>query len=404
MKRNNLNIKNAACLHVVHILQHPTCRPSTKATQNTIVNAPEKNLSPLSPGKYGKSTNHCTPRCHHVNEGKSDFEADRVWAPGALPSLRSKKKLVVGKRRQIDFLPNKEMEKWIEDYVERETAAALKRVEDTETAIKHEEEDMWNAEKAVLTTTTPGTMYEEMSNTIRESLSDQVSSNHGEDGENEDDAEEDPELGKLSEDDEPGWVIGTISEIEQHRMECFRQEEMKLDQSVQPCRGDAAEYICERDMTYWMTKLKVPPVVQPQMDDDETFAVPMTVGERMEILHCVAWKSQMPQVTSPPGSCDMKLELWTRQTHERILSVPPAAAPDSTMIPISKHVETVSFNPCIWHPMRITIRKSDSDEDMVTAPASIEESMGKMTFLTIYRFQKQYVYLFCHLSSFTWIQ
>jgi len=41
-------------------------------------------------------------------------------------SLRSKEKLVAEKRRETHFLSNEENEKWIEDYVERETAGARK--------------------------------------------------------------------------------------------------------------------------------------------------------------------------------------------------------------------------------------------------------------------------------------
>jgi hypothetical protein len=36
--------------------------------------------------------------------------------------------------------------KWIEDYVDRETAVARKRVQDTQTAIMQEQEDMENVE------------------------------------------------------------------------------------------------------------------------------------------------------------------------------------------------------------------------------------------------------------------
>jgi len=58
IKRTNLNIQDAACLYVVHILQHPTSRPSRKSTQNTMVNALKYNLAPLPAGEYGnqKST------------------------------------------------------------------------------------------------------------------------------------------------------------------------------------------------------------------------------------------------------------------------------------------------------------------------------------------------------------
>jgi hypothetical protein len=50
--------------------------------------------------------------------------AERVRALGALRSLRPKKKLAAEKRQETHFLSNEETEKWIEDFVERETAVA----------------------------------------------------------------------------------------------------------------------------------------------------------------------------------------------------------------------------------------------------------------------------------------
>jgi hypothetical protein len=52
-------------------------------------------------------------------------------------------------------------------------------------------------------------MFDQMMVTIGDSLCDLACSNHGEDLDNEDDAE--TEQGTLSEDDEPGWVMSTIS-------------------------------------------------------------------------------------------------------------------------------------------------------------------------------------------------
>jgi len=60
IKSTNIDINDAACLHVVHILQHPTSRPSMKSTQNTMVNVPKKNLLPPLAGKDGKSTKRST--------------------------------------------------------------------------------------------------------------------------------------------------------------------------------------------------------------------------------------------------------------------------------------------------------------------------------------------------------
>jgi len=114
--------------------------------------------------------------------------------------------------------------------VDRETAVARKRVQDTETAIMQDQEHMRNVEKAQSTTTKPETTFEEMLNAIGDSLSDLASSEDEENGEDEDDDEEYTELGKLSEDDEPGWVMGTISKMVQHRMESFRQKQMRLDE------------------------------------------------------------------------------------------------------------------------------------------------------------------------------
>jgi len=70
--------------------------------------------------------------------------------------MRSKKKVAAERRQETNFLNNKEKEKWIEDYVERETAVARKRVEDAETAVKQGQEDIGSAESGGLTAREPG--------------------------------------------------------------------------------------------------------------------------------------------------------------------------------------------------------------------------------------------------------
>ena len=105
--------------------------------------------------------------------------------------------------------------------MERETAVARKRVEDAETAIKQKQEDMSNVENAGLTTREPEKTLGEMLNAIGDSLSDLASSD------NEDDAEDEKEdvhieQGKLREDDEPGWVMSTISKTVQRRIQRVR--------------------------------------------------------------------------------------------------------------------------------------------------------------------------------------
>jgi hypothetical protein len=107
-KRTNLDIKDAAYLHIVHNLQHPTSRPTTKVTKITMVNAPTKNFMPLPVGRYSKSTKCSTQRRHQANAGKSGLEAERIRALGALRSLRSKMKLPAEKRRETHFLSNEQ--------------------------------------------------------------------------------------------------------------------------------------------------------------------------------------------------------------------------------------------------------------------------------------------------------
>jgi len=88
-------------------------------------------------------------------------------------------------------------------------------------------------------------MFEEMMIAIRDSLSDLGFSNDEQDGEDEDD--EDTELGKLSEDYKPGWVVGTISKTVTQHLERFWQKKMTLDELTQPGWGDADQYFHESD-------------------------------------------------------------------------------------------------------------------------------------------------------------
>jgi len=88
----------------------------------------------------------CTPRRHQINEGKRGLETERVRAHGAFCSLRFNKKLGAEEQHEMHFLYNEDKEKWIQDYVERETTGARKRVEHAEAAVQQEKDDTWKAE------------------------------------------------------------------------------------------------------------------------------------------------------------------------------------------------------------------------------------------------------------------
>ena len=64
-------------------------------------------------------------------------------------------KLAAEKRRETHLLSNEEKTKWIEDYVESETAGAIKRVEDAEAAVEPEQDDITHAEIVGLTPREP---------------------------------------------------------------------------------------------------------------------------------------------------------------------------------------------------------------------------------------------------------
>ena len=61
-------------------------------------------------------------------------------------------KLSAEKRQETHFLSNDEKEKWIKDYVERNTTVARKRVQDAETVITQVLNDMTTAPNVGATT------------------------------------------------------------------------------------------------------------------------------------------------------------------------------------------------------------------------------------------------------------
>jgi len=212
----------------------------------------------------------------------------------------------------MHFLSNEETEKWIEDFVERETAGARKRVEDAEAAVQQEQDDMTHAGIAGLMSRQPKRMFEGMLFTIGDSLSDLASSDNREDGEDGDD--EETEQGKLSEDDEPGWVMGTITKIVQQHLERFWEKQMKLDKFTHPGWEDAADYLCDQDKKYGTSELRVLHVIQPHTNEDAPVSPLAIFGELMESLDIVPRISQTPQGTFRPGSSHMRLALVKPQS------------------------------------------------------------------------------------------
>jgi len=193
-----------------------------------------------------------------------------------------------------------------------------------------------------------------MLNAVGDSLSDPASIDDAEDVQDEGD-EEDTEQGKLSKDDEPGWVMGTISKTVQCRMERLWQQQMKLDQLTQPGWGDAAEYFRERDKKYGTTKCKVPVVVKTQTDQVAAAPPPTTFAEHLQTVDLVPGISRTPHGSSPPGSSRIRLESGKAQSPKRISSLPPSTALHSSQIKYVMPVEPVRYYHCILPPKLITV-------------------------------------------------
>ena len=255
-------------------------------------------------------------------------------------SLQFKKKLAAENGRETNFLSNEETEKWIEDYVGRDTAGARKQVEDAEAAVEQVQEDMKNAENMGLMNREPKKTFQQMMVANWHSLSGHASSDDGENGEDEDDGQS--ERGKLSEDDKPGWVIHTISAKIQQRIERFWQKQIKLDELPQPEWENTADYYHEGDEKYSTSELMVLAVIEPQMEDDTATRLPTTSGELMQCLHIVTGISEMLLGASLPGSIHIRLGLVKPQLNMGITGLEPAAEPDLSPLLKAKPVEPIS--------------------------------------------------------------
>jgi len=167
-----------------------------------------------------------------------------------------------------------------------------------------------------------------MLNAIGDSLSDLASSQDEEDGEDKDDDGEDTGQGKLSDDDEAGWVMGTISKAVQHHRESYRQKKTRLDELTQLGWGDMADHFRQRDIKHGTTELKVPADGKPQTVSTGATPWPTTFGELMEAIDIVPGQSQIPQVTSPQGSSQMRLCSEKPQAENHMVPPMPTTVPD----------------------------------------------------------------------------
>jgi hypothetical protein len=195
-----------------------------------MVGAAKGNSSPILVSKYRKLTKQSTRQHLQVDEGKSGFAADRVWPLGALHSINFQMQLATGKRWETNWLSNQEKEKWIENFADRETGVARNWVQHAETGIMQKQEDMRNAKTTESRSRKSVNTLGVMLYAIWDSLSNLASANNDEDGEDEEGDEKESQRGKMSEDDIPDWVIGTISKTVVQNLKRYWQKQIRLNE------------------------------------------------------------------------------------------------------------------------------------------------------------------------------
>jgi hypothetical protein len=180
-------------------------------------------------------------------------------------------------------------------------------------------------------------------------LSDFASSDDVENGEGKSYDEDNSLQGKLSEDNEPGWVIRTYSTTVQQCRGRFWQQQLRPDKLRQLERGDTADHSHVRDIKPGTAELIVLPVVKPQTVMTAAPPSPTTFGELMLTVDIVAGESQMPPGLTRPGSSQMKLSSKKPLMYQHIAFLLPDELPDSSPEIKLKNVKPVRFYPSIQY-------------------------------------------------------
>jgi hypothetical protein len=97
--------------------------------------------------------------------------------------------------------------------------------------------------------------------------------------------------------------------------------------------------------------LKVPAAIPPQIDSTAATPALTTFGDDMDTLDIVRGQSQIPGVSSQPGSSQMRLGSEKPQLHIVIPAISPNTEPDCTPIQDLNLVEPVNFYPCVKHSL-----------------------------------------------------
>jgi len=164
---------------------------------------------------------------------------------------------------------------------------SVNRVQDPEIAIMHGQVHMTNVETARLITPKHAITFETMLNAIGDCLKNLQSSDVTEGWEDPDVDHGKLVLGKMSEDDEPGCTMDTLSRMEQHHIDSFLRKQGRIDNGSQPGWRVEAEYFCGRVLMCWTTHMNVPAVLTPHTDTTAATHSPTTGGLLIQVVDIV---------------------------------------------------------------------------------------------------------------------
>jgi hypothetical protein len=245
----------------------------------------KKNLKPLPAGKQGKSRKAATLRRHRANEGKSAHEAERVRAMSALRTLKSKKKKAA-EAMKLKGMSEDARRKWIDDYVERETEVARRRVEAADAAVKEDMERQYATSAQMPPAANPKKTFEELLALVGDDIDNVVPSDDDDDEEEDEelDSDEDEDIhdGSL---DEDGFVPGQINKTTMAEITAARARTSRMFELTKEGYAEAEAFWRKRDQEVGVDTLKhslLPVASREKESDDERDDVETPSQPRIE--------------------------------------------------------------------------------------------------------------------------
>jgi len=149
----------------------------------------------------------------------------------------------------------------------------------------------------------------------------------------------------MNEDYKPERVMGKVCNKEQHCQESFWEIILRFEKRTHPGMRDTTDFFGERDRKYELAELMVLAVVKRQTDTTTATPSLTPFAVLMQTLDLIPVQSQIPQRTSQPGSCLMRLGSEEPESYKGIASQLPDEVANSPPIENAHHVNGINSDP-----------------------------------------------------------